>query len=436
MLQMTVSGVSLQEKMEVNQSEREPVVSLGQCFIIDDTVLEKPTLLIGQVGSGKSWLLRHSLMPQIFSKMAPGDAAVVFATKRELIEGFCHPEKGDILIDYEAVDPDNIWNIFEEMRASSDAERTLTELCDVMFSKHKNTMQPFFSTAAKDMFKSMTMYIFKNYEKQTGKKPSHSTLMGFFHTLTLQDITVGGRIQKGMLTLIKEVPELHHLADYIGNGQTPQALGVLGELRSVINEVFQGGAFVRSGNFSARGALKEGRKIFLLYNFAESTESNLLFFDMIVDQLIKRSLYENCQKVWFVLDEFSILGHLQYLEQAMAFGRGNGFRMLAAIQSVQLMEKNYTREEAECMLGLFPNVFCFFTSDHKSRELVSNRYGNSLVSVAGIGNGRSELMERKAVQDADFYKIVKPGDCIVSLAGYVPFIFQNHRNAGDTTVWQ
>ena len=283
------------------------------------------------------------------------------------------------------------------------------------------------TNAPKDMFKSLTMYLYENYELQTGKKPTNSTLIGFFNTVTLKDSVVNDKTRKGLLTLIKEVTRLHHLSDYLGEGGTAQALGVLGELRTVLKETFQGGAFVKPGTFSVRQALREGKKVFLLFNYAESTESSIVFFDMILDQMIKQSLEENDQKVWFFLDEFSLLGHLQYLQSALAYGRSNGFRLIAAVQSVQLLEKNYSESEASCMLGLFPNVFCFFTSDYKSRQLLSNRYGKNLVSVIGYGGGKPELRERSVIQDADFYKIALPGDCIVSLAGYSPFFFRNHR---------
>jgi len=50
------------------------------------------------------------------------------------------------------------------------------------------------------------------------------------------------------------------------------------------------------------------------------------------------------------------------------------------------------------------------------------------VSVIGYGGGKPELTERSVIQDADFYKITLPGDCIVSLAGYSPFLFHNHKS--------
>lgn len=427
MLQMPNDEITLQEKPNVEKSSKAPVVPLAPGFTIDDSVLEKPTLLIGQVSSGKSYLLRNAIMPRVFSSMRAQDAAVIFATKREMIAGFYHPENGDLLLEYNACKPECIWNIFAEIESSSDPEKTLVELCDVMFSKHKNKVQPFFTNAPKDMFKSLTMYLAESYEKQTGKKPTNSTIVGFFDTITLKDAVVNGKTRKGLLTLIKEVPRLHHLSDYLGEGGTAQALGVLGELRTVLKETFQGGALIKPGNFSVRRALKEGKKIFLLFNYAESTESSIVFFDMILDQMIKQSLAENDQKVWFFLDEFNLLGHLQYLQSALAYGRSNGFRLIAAVQSVQLLEKNYLESEASCMLGLFPNVFCFFTSDYKSRQLMINRYGTNLVSVIGLGGGKPELRERNIIQDVDFYKISLPGDCIVSLAGYPPFFFRSHK---------
>lgn len=83
MLQMQSSEITLQERPNVEKSSKAPVIQLASGFIIDDSILEKPTLLIGQVSSGKSYLLRNAIMPRIFSSMRAQDAAVIFATKRD-----------------------------------------------------------------------------------------------------------------------------------------------------------------------------------------------------------------------------------------------------------------------------------------------------------------------------------------------------------------
>ena len=88
MLQMQNGEITLQERPNVEKNSKAPVIQLSPGFTIDDSILEKPTLLIGQVSSGKSYLLRNPIMPRIFSNMRAQDAAVIFATKREMIDGF------------------------------------------------------------------------------------------------------------------------------------------------------------------------------------------------------------------------------------------------------------------------------------------------------------------------------------------------------------
>ena len=427
MKQVTESGRRLQRSYSLKKAERKPVVSLSPEFVIDDRILEKPTLLVGQVGSGKSTLLTRVLMPQIFAQMDPGDSAVIFCVKDEMIDGFYHPEEGDVLLDCDAKDPENIWNLFEELRSSECPEAVAAELCDVIFSGYENRVQPLFTKAPMDLLRSLLLYLYRHYEERTGAFPTTSTLIGFYQRLGLKDRVVDGRIEKGLLTLIREEPELSHLRDYFGEqGRSDMSLGILAELRSVIEDSFRERAFCQPGRFSARAALQKGRKVFIRFQPAKNTKGTLRYFDMILDQLVKNSLREDGRKKWFFFDEFSLLGHLQYLDQALAFGRGAGFRIIAAIQDAQLMEKNYEKHEADSILSLFPNVFCFFTSGPKSRELLSSRYGANLVSVLS-SSGRQELLERKAILDEDFYELTAPGDCIVSLAGQPPFLFRGHE---------
>ena len=49
MLQMPNGEITLQERPNVEKNSKAPVIRLADGFTIDDSVLEKPTLLIGQV---------------------------------------------------------------------------------------------------------------------------------------------------------------------------------------------------------------------------------------------------------------------------------------------------------------------------------------------------------------------------------------------------
>ena len=62
MLQMPDGEITLQERPDVGKNSKAPVIRLADGFTIDDSVLEKPTLLIGQVSSGKSYLLRNGIL--------------------------------------------------------------------------------------------------------------------------------------------------------------------------------------------------------------------------------------------------------------------------------------------------------------------------------------------------------------------------------------
>ena len=94
MLQVTNSEIILQESPNIEKKSIIPVVQLASGFIIDDSILEKPTLMIGQVSSGKSFLLRNTIIPQIISSLSVEDAVVIFATKREMIDGLYNSENG------------------------------------------------------------------------------------------------------------------------------------------------------------------------------------------------------------------------------------------------------------------------------------------------------------------------------------------------------
>ena len=49
MLQIPNGEIILRERPNVEKKSKAPVIQLAPGFIIDDSILEKPTLLIGQV---------------------------------------------------------------------------------------------------------------------------------------------------------------------------------------------------------------------------------------------------------------------------------------------------------------------------------------------------------------------------------------------------
>lgn len=435
MMRNVIEGAKLLDAPPpIHLSGRGPTVRLGDSLRIDDDVLQKPTLILGQVSSGKSTQLRE-ITGQIFEQMEPGDNAVIFAAKQEMITPFYRPGRGDRLIGIDAVRAENIWNIFGELDRSEMTEQTANELARLLFADHRNGMQPFFSNAAEDIFRTMLLYLHRHYRERTGNMPDNETLVTMLLTTKLNDCVVDGKVvEKGLVTIIRENPsELGHLEKYIGDGKSalPQSLGCLGELTAVIRSTFLGGAFCRRGTFSTGDALN-GQRTFLLYDYARSSVGGTKLLQMILDQMLKSCIDDrkaDQRKTWFILDEYSLLAHLQYIRNALSFGRSAGFRIIACTQSVTLLQTDHDEREAKSLLSLFPNVITFFTTDSETRSYLASRYGKNLSVFTYMAGGisRHELRECNVINDWDFLKIHRPGNCIVSLAGYEPFYLMNNK---------
>ena len=420
---IVLEGCTLHENYTVRRNRTAPLVEIGRGSVIDDSLLEKPTIVLGNVASGKTTFTEEKLMRQIFAQRIKGDSVFVSAAKRSVLKKFCRLGK-DIVLDINAKDPSCIWNMFMEVDESPDPETTLRELSDVLFAGSENKMQPFFSKGARTLFRSLFMYLKNHYPK-----PLHNgVLYSFIQNLTLQDERISEtKVKLGLLSLIRDYEELKPMAKYIGNGSSAQALGVLGEMMAVINDTFQGGATTAYGTFTVRRAIEEGMTVYVIYDFAERTKGIMNYYSMILNQAVKLSCKDDGRKTWFFLDEAQLIGKLSYLQNALSFGREYGFRIILGTQNIQLLNETYEQQELDALLSLFPNIFCFYTSDDKTRDFLKKRYGKNtvLMNIPGLP---AQTAERDVIQDADFLKIAEPGNCIVSLSGYEPFILRNHND--------
>ena len=102
-------------------------------------------------------------------------------------------------------------------------------------------------------------------------------------------------------------------------------------------------------------------------------------------------------------------------------GKG-GVRVIMALQSARLMTHQYSKEEAEILLSLFPNVISLRVSDPMSRAVVSERYGKAhyLYSYAGVGEKiHHQDSVEDVVSDYHFHKLRKKDRrlsvCLVSV---------------------
>ena len=116
-----------------NTTRREPIVRLQRNLVLDDgNCFESPTLIEGNVGTGKTYLLGDLMNPILDYCNQSGDNAVIFCAKPDMLR---YRRSQDVVVSINSTDPDSCWSIFAEMKASENPELTLREIATELFAE-------------------------------------------------------------------------------------------------------------------------------------------------------------------------------------------------------------------------------------------------------------------------------------------------------------
>lgn len=410
----------------------QPIVRLQNGLVLDEkNCWSQPTLILGNMGSGKTTMI-HRFMDSILEHADRcGDNVVIFCAKPDMLR---YARPGDPVISINSKDPASQWNLFREIKNAPDPEMASREIANDLFAESREkTMQIFFPMAASDLFHATTMHLLE-YSEQTGTPVSNSDLKEFIISTPVR----GDEEVPGWIDLSERFPRFYMARDYIGDG-SDQGRGCLSEIHMILNSVLIGSFAAEGGTFSAAGALKNGgARIFLYHDYANAGHSTLTVLHILLDMLMKQGMSQDAQhKTWFFMDEGSLLPKSNVLTDALSFGRdpgGNGkggVRIVMALQSAKLMTRQYSQQEAEVLLSLFPNIISLRVADGMSRRVVSDRYGKARFqySYAGIGD-RIHYIDalEDVVSDYHFSKITKEGQAIISIPGISehPFFYDGY----------
>lgn len=100
-------------------------------------------------------------------------------------------------------------------------------------------------------------------------------------------------------------------------------------------------------------------------------------------------------KVHFVLDEASSLGHMDAIDNAVDQLRGYGVRLLFLFQSLGQLKKCFPDGQEQTLLSNCTQVF-FGVSDQQTAEYVSARLGETTITTESGGTSRSTSTQRSA----------------------------------------
>jgi type IV secretory pathway TraG/TraD family ATPase VirD4 len=122
-----------------------------------------------------------------------------------------------------------------------------------------------------------------------------------------------------------------------------QAAGIYGEIYETMRGDLQK-PFGEKGTFSIRKFIREQsrKKLFFEYSVSNSMILKSLY-SILYDSVIKEVLSKkkNNGKIFFIIDEFSLLPYLNHIENGINFGRDRGARFIIATQNMNQIADIY-----------------------------------------------------------------------------------------------
>ena len=412
----------------------------GRRFALSEALLSKHLLVLGGIGSGKTNVFNF-ILESLLKKQTSDDIVFVFDTKGDFYRNF-----------YQAYNPNHIligngrefreetycWNVFGELEDRDGAfdafdEFSAKEIAKQLFAGRGSSTQPFFELASADLVAKLLI----DFERQAQRTGDRSALNNRALADWLRAADLGRYVE-----MIRRNPDFASAYLYFGDpGQStqqklsPQALGVFGYINAMCSDLLTG-IFAQSSpgkEFSMRSLVRDrgqngGKTVVFIEYDLRVGEVLTPMYRLLMDLALKEALGFNANRrgnVVFVVDEFKLLPRLTHIDDALNFGRGLGIKVVAGLQSIDQIYANYGEERGRAIVSGFMNSFCFQTPDYRSRQYISERFGeNCFHLVYRVQNAPASYQrEGHTIEDWDILNL-GIGQAAVDLAGQKPFLFQ------------
>lgn len=366
---------------------------------------EKKILLLGNSGYGKT-----NAFFQIFEIAATMKSPVVnliFDSKGDFYKRYRNFKNMKcVVVSHSKNYPEaTCWNLFEELLCADDIEVAAREMAEILLGNKRSSgnRQEFFLDAVIEIFVVAMLIAVEDYRCK-GIYPTNKT---FIDIVTLKpEILLERAEEYNLKDRIKFIITPSENEEY--NGQT---VGVMGEVRSIINPLFIG-TFKNAGSFSIRKSIRNSNEtvnVFIEYdvNYGQALSP---IYTCIITQAIKESLGRNncnCTLNIFI-DEWSLLNKLPDMSNAISFGRERGLFIAAAIQHVGQIYHIYGESLAKGMLNGFHNMITFNTNDKTSRKYIKDRVGNVYIpriEYPSLSQQVSSYVSESIISDEDILSL-------------------------------
>lgn len=395
---------------------------MGQPMMIPigEHILSRHMLLLGGIGTGKSNAFNH-IIRNTRSNLTNEDVMIIFDTKGDFYKEFYRP--GDVVISNDARatggSEADYWNIFEEVTIDDRVEENILEIAKGLFAeKLEHTTQPFFPNAAKDLFAALMLHLVRN--DKFADKRNNKSLRSYLNSITPHI----------MVDILNQHSDLKAMQSYIYDEKSGQTLGVMAELQQMMREIFIGN-FQKKGGLSMRKLVrrKGGRVIFVEYDLGIGGML-MPIYRLLIDLAIKEALCRTSNEgnVYFFIDEFRLVPHLEHIDDGVNFGRSLGAKFFVGIQNIDQVMAAYGEYTGRSILSGFGTTFAFRVNDVGSREYIKNLFGRNIKQQSYMSKVQNrgiaeQLREGYVVEDDDINNL-PVGEAIVSAPSGEPFRFK------------
>lgn len=388
-------------------------------FYLTDKMLSLGLLMLGSTGCGKTTQL-VKLLDQIVPALNDEDTMIIFDSKGDFYDRYYEPGNPKhivVSLSQRHKDIASPWNVYRELiddfgqLPSEDIDLIAGEIAEALGRGMDNSMQPFFSLAASELIaKSMSATVKDAFKTHDSSQLNNHAL----NKLLSSD-------RKRLIDMITKYEEYEYIRSYVGDGSTPQSLGVYGHAMAIKSRAFIG-AFDKNDlehDFGIREFVrnKGGKILFLEYDvrYKETLET---VYSLLFDLAIKEAVSVKGGNKWFICDEASLLPYLEHIGDLLNFGRSFCCKTIFALQSYAQLEVNYDEQKAAAISAGFCNMFAFKNTDYKSRKYVKERCGE--VFEEYDYGGQILTRDSFTVRDSDLADL-KTGEAIIDINNSSPF---------------
>lgn len=388
-------------------------------FYLTDKMLSMGLLMLGSTGCGKTTQL-VKLLDQVVPALNDEDTMIIFDSKGDFYDRYYEPGNPNhivVSLSQRHKDIASPWNVYRELiddfgqLSSEDIDLIAGEIAEALGRGMDNSMQPFFSLAASELIaKSMSATVRDAFKTHDSSQLNNHAL----NKLLSSD-------RKRLIDMITKYEEYEYIRSYVGDGSTPQSLGVYGHAMAIKSRAFIG-AFDKNDlehDFGIREFVrnKGGKILFLEYDvrYKETLET---VYSLLFDLAIKEAVSVKGGNKWFICDEASLLPYLEHIGDLLNFGRSFGCKTIFALQSYAQLEVNYDEQKAAAISAGFCNMFAFKNTDYKSRKYVKERCGE--VFEEYDYGGQILTRDSFTVRDSDLADL-KTGEAIIDINNSSPF---------------